>query len=104
MLDERPAVVVLSRPLAEALRLVPRGGLERPLGQETANARSSLFDRGDELAPAFGRDVAYREHTCRRAGLTETLVVLAQVVDEIGCRPNVDPAFAAPVGFTRARE
>src|SRR5205814_9796476 len=92
-LYERPAVVRLARLLTQALRLLPGRCGPRALVEQGRHTLGALLGGGCELAGAVGRHVSHREDPGRRAGLAEPLVVLAQVVDEIACRPDVDRAL-----------
>src|SRR5437870_6331328 len=97
MLDERPAVVRLSGRLAETFGLVPSRRLGCSLGQQFSYACRCFVDGVEDVAGALGRDVPNGQDARGRSGLAEALVVLTQVVDEIGGGPDVDVAVARPV-------
>ena len=91
-LDERPAVIEGAGLLGQVLRLLPRGCPCRPLRRQLADPRGGFLDGVEALAGPLGGDIVDSKNAGRRAGLTEALVVLAHVVDEVGCGPDVDPA------------
>ena len=96
MLGERPAVVPgRRRLLAETFRLVPRRRIDGPLREQSSDPSRSFVDRRVSVTGPLGRDVADRQHTGRRARLAESLVVFAEIVDEVAGRPDVD----LPVGL-----
>src|SRR6185312_8078546 len=92
-LDKGPAVVEIARLLRNVLGPRPGSCAGGPLSSQLPNSRGRFLDRVKTLAGSLRRAVVDGEDPRRRAGLPEPLVVLAQVVDEIGCGPDVDWAF-----------
>ena len=76
------------------LRFLPRGRSGRPLRRELTDPRGSVLDGVEALAGPLRGHVVDGEDTRRRAGLSEALVVLPHVADEIGRGPDVDSALS----------
>ena len=104
VLDQRPAVVALARPLPEPFRFLPRGGVDPPFGQERLQPRCRVLGGREDVAAPLGCHVTYGQDARGRAGLAEALVVLVHLVDEIARGPDLDRSSGALGGFSCVRE
>jgi hypothetical protein len=89
--------------VGDVLGLLPGRLLGPAFVEELENRAGSLGDVCDRLLPALGARVPHGEDACRRPGLPEALVVLADVVDEVARRPDHDRPVPGPGRRLRVR-
>ena len=84
--------------------LLPARWLGRALGEQRAHFRGRLLCARGSDPGTLGPGVADGEHACRRSGLAEALVVLEDLVDEIGRLPDLDRAVCVAARRLLGRE
>ena len=103
-LADAPAVVARPRLFRDVSGLLPARCLGCPLREQLADFRGGLVCARDADPCTLGPGVADGEHACRRSGLSEALVVLEDLVDEIGRLPDLDRAVCVAARRLLGRE